>query len=300
MFVGLQPFTHNFFGVNNVVQDINKVVVKDCKMDELKMDETILDYINTKEEWSYDTVLLAKFHNNLSAGNIENNGMKIEKLKLKKRNIKNMTWTDVKTFVFDPNIHNYNYLDRLVEALETYEYAIQPMTSNVLGEEKTEKIDCDFEGAWIIGKDKQYQLIYNMELNDIETVNKTTVYEPLGSKYPIVVTNGDINYKKTSLKALLITDTTISGDVEDVQIDRKAEKRLRQEIEKFFNERRPFIFKDSSGNYMLAMNTTPIRLIPNNDLSQRVYEVSLDICEIGDAYDTNLLKQYGFIESGEY
>lgn len=223
MFVNLQPFTHNFFGVNTVTGNLNQVIIKDCIMDEIKMDEEILNYINTKEEWSYNTVLLGKFHNNLDAGNLDNGGIRIEKLKLKKRNIENMQWMDVKIFKFDPKIREYNYKDRLVEALETYEYAIQPMTNRVLGKERSKQIDCDFEGAWIVGKDTQYQLKYNMQLGDFETVKKINLYEPLGSKYPIIVENGNINYKKTTLKALLVTDTTVECNY-DEQIDRRAEK----------------------------------------------------------------------------
>ncbi|MCD3194819.1 hypothetical protein G8S49_05980 [Clostridium botulinum C] len=299
MFLGFQPLTNGFFGVNNVIGDINKIIIKDCKMDEIKMDEEILEYIKSKEEWDYNTVMLAKFHNNLSAGNVENNGVKIEKLKLKKRNIENMRWMDVKIFNYDPRIRNYNYQDRLTEALETYEYAVQPMTNGIVGEEITKQIESDFESAWIVGKDTQYQLKYNMNLGDFETVRKVNVFEPLGSRYPIVIENGDINYKKTTLKALLVADTTSRGECQG-QVDRKSEKKLRQKIERFFNGGQPFIFKDSSGNYMLAKSTLPIKLIPNNDLSQQLYEINLDVCEIGDCYNTNLLKQYGFIDKEDY
>ncbi|NFV47499.1 hypothetical protein FDJ70_07405 [Clostridium botulinum] len=296
MFVNLQPFTHNFFNANNAVYDIEQVIIKDCKMDEIKIDEDILEYIAKKEEWSYDTVLLGKFHNNLEVGNIDNNGMKIEQIKLKKRNIENMRWMEIATYKYNLKDRHYNYKDRLVEALEIYEYAIQPITGGIAGDERITQIECDFDGAFIVGKDEQFRLIYNMGLGDFEQVKKTNLYEPLGSKYPILIENGDTSYKKTSIKALLVTDLSANGECE-TQINRRAEKRYRQRIENFFNNGQPFVFKDSSGNYILARNTLPLKLIPNNDLNQRLYEINLDICEIGDAYDDETLKRYGFLNN---
>jgi hypothetical protein len=134
-----------------------------------------------------------------------------------------------------------------------------------------------------------------MELGNIETVQKQGIIETIGSQYPFIIDNAAINYRKSNGKALLVTDNTIEHKTNE-QIDRKAEKKLRNDIMNFFTDKKPKIFKDSSGNYMLVRITEPPVLIPQNSLNRQLYEISFNFIEVGNANDNTTLKTYGFID----
>lgn len=306
MIIGQTPFTNMFFDDGIPFNQINRLELQDCKVNEIKIDEQLLEYITTKEDWGYNTILLGKFQGDntvegklkgLEAGNLNNNGMKIDKIVIKKRKDDDLQWQQVKIFDFDVDKKSYDYIDRLVESLETYEYAVQPMSGNVLGSESTSQVDCDFENVWLVGKDEQYALRYNLEEGDTEIVQKSKLYETIGGQYPVIRFNGNLNYKKkNNIKALLISNSTINY-TGNSQIDRRAEKKLRKDINSFLCDKRIKVYKNGhNGDYMAIMIVGTPKLTPKNEVSQMLFEVSFDIVEIGNVYDEKLLKQNGFLE----
>lgn len=292
-FFGEQPVFDNLLNIGTIYRtDLQSVIV-----DQIRFDEgTNESDTSAKEEWGYNTALLAKFQNTLEAGNITNGGLKVTHLKIKKRKENDLQWQDIKLFTFDNTVTNYSYEDKLISSLDAIEYSVQPLgEGGVLGKENTATIDVDFDNLWIMGKDEQYQLIYNTELGNIETVQRQGIIETIGSQYPFIIDNAAINYKKTDIKALLLTDSTVNHTSGE-RIDKKAEKKLRTDIMNFFMDKKPKIFKDNSGNYMLVRITEPPVLIPMKELDNLLYEVTFNVIEIGNANDNATLRSYGFIE----
>jgi hypothetical protein len=294
--VGLDCFGDNSeaFETFNIVNSFKTLEITKMKVDEISvqegMDVDITD--ESKKEWQFDQILLAEFKNNLEAGNIGLQGMPIQFIKIKKRKKEDLKWNELRHLPFDKNTKNYYYLDYYVSALEEYEYAVQPIGyGDVAGNNIYSEITSDFDGTWLMDKDKQYKLMYNLDIGNYETTIPSTIIETLGGQYPYVFINGDVKYRKGSLKCMLLSDSTL----DKCNIDRKQEKNLREGLMKFLTDKKPKIYKDGSGITMVVMLVGSPTLIPRNDLSQQVYEVSLEFIEIADM-DSKSLIENGLLE----
>lgn len=293
MIIGFNAFGDKAgFDVYNIVNNFSRFELSNVIADEINMREkTDIDiYDSTKSEWQYDNLLLALFKENLEGGNVSLNGMPINYLRLKKRKKETLTWDNIVDIPFDTDTVNYSYIDKYIESLQEYEYAIQPLgAGGITGNQIISSIEADFEGVWICSKDKQYQLLYNLNLGDYETVMPTSVIETIGNQYPIVQVNGIVKYRKGNIKCRLISDTTINQG----KTDRQQEKLNRQNIMDFLTDRRPKVFKDSSGEHMMIMLFDP-SVSPINELSQQIYDLSVSFVEIGGT-DANSLKNNGLL-----
>jgi hypothetical protein len=151
-----------FFDTVNVVNNYYRVELSNAKFDEVHVyDNSNLTYDYSKKDWDYATLLKARFVNNLEAGSIDMGGIPIEYVLFRKRKIDELVWNDVAMLQFDPLEKIYEYIDRMVQATEIYEYECVPLTATIKGKSITATVECDFDGLWITDKDEQYQLLYN-------------------------------------------------------------------------------------------------------------------------------------------
>lgn len=269
--------------------------IEGINLDYIKIDEDLIEFLNEKGEWGYETILLGEFINNLEAGNVSNGGLQIDYLKLKKRKKDELIWQDIKIFSYDPEVKRYNFEDRLVESYETYEYAVQPITSEIVGSESIESIDVEFDGIWIIGEFNEHQLFYNTEIQEIKSNVSQNVVTTLGNRYPFVIKNGNINYKEFSVSGRIVSK--MSCDTSRPNF--KEEKKLRNVIMSFLENGKPKIIKDNSGNYVLCQIVDTPTLSPINTLDRGIYDISFNVVEIGDSYDEDTLLQYGLIKESD-
>ena len=296
----------NFFGKGlegNVFVDnapLGKIYyheLKNCKVDYEKIDETLLDFLPSKKQWDYDTIVQTDFAN-LEVSNVSDTNVPIKYLKVKKRKKDTYKWEEVYVFDFNKAIQTYQFSDKLIESLTDYEYAIQPIAVNgIVGNEKIQEVETDFAGLWIVNENlEQYQfdlgLNGNIQLGNVATISKSTVLETLGGKYPIISSNGDVGYKKTTFKCALVDKDFKGQEIKD----RKAQKQYREKIEKFLGDGKPKIIKHSEGLYLLAIiPKESINITPFNDLNGMITELEFEIVEVGDANDTEKLQELKFI-----
>lgn len=298
---------HTFFGydhdgcvfdTNIPVGSVHYMELKNSKVDHIKIDEALVPYSNEKLDWDYDSIVVTDFVNSLEVSNVSDTNVPIKYLRVKKRKKDSLTWQDVEVFDFSKDIKNYQFEDLLVESLEDYEYALQPVAVNgIMGSEKIQTVETDYDGIWVVDKDmKQHQfnmgLNNNMELSEIQTVGQSTVLETLGGQFPIIASN-NTNYRRFSVKAVLISN---SENTANGQIDRKAEKKHRKMIEEFLKDGKPKIVKESDNVYVLGyIPRESVVVIPCNDLDRQIGEVEFEVIEIGNADDIEKLQDLGFI-----
>lgn len=291
--IGYNLFGGNYFDTRLYINNIYTAELKNGVFDEWKIDEIVGEYNTEKDEWGYDTVLLATFNNTLEAGNVQNEGKQIEYIRFKRRSKDKLRWTTFAQIPYDNIKKLYQVIDRLVQAQEDYEYAIVPVTANIEGRETMADILCEFDGVWLVDKNNSHQLLYNLEYGSIESVNKTAILEPLQSKYPFVTTS-PINYKQSNVQAKLLSDKTIEQGTPNY----KSERLLREKIMGFVNNKKPKILKDGMGRYYLVSIIGNPKEIPVNQLDGGVVDVAFDWVEIGDAHDTNTLERLDLITKG--
>jgi len=298
IFLDYSPFANTrdkYFKTLNETLTYDKARFEKAIFDEVHMFESI-DVVCSpdKKEWDYDTVFLWK-GDSLEAGNVRLEGLPINKLLIRRRRKDEYKFEDVKSFDFDPDIQFYEFKDRFIESYEDYVYGIQPMggavESPVLGETTTGEVESEFDSVWIVGRDTQYKLMYNLEVGDYEMVIPTGITEVLGSKFPIVSKSGNIKYRTGNIRCMLVSDETMRyGDISP-----KEEKKIRRAIMAFLTDNKPKYFKDGSGESMLISIINAPTLTPRNELNQLIYEISIEFVEIGDI-DTNTLINTGLLE----
>lgn len=292
------PFANTrdkYFSNLNETVIYNKARFEKAIFDEVHMIESV-DILCTqdKKEWDYDTVFLWK-GNSVEAGNIELGGIPINKLLIRRRRKDDFVFENVKTFDFDKNVQFYEFKDRFIESYEDYVYGIQPMGGSIenpiLGETTTGEVECEFDSVWIVGKDTQYKLMYNLEVGSYETVIPTDVVETLGSKFPKVMSSGNVNYRKGNLRCMLVSNDTVQLNT----INPKEEKKLRRSIIAFLTSRKPMYYKSGDGETMLISIINAPTLTPRNELNQLIYEIDINFVEVGEI-DTQSLINAGLLE----
>ena len=275
------------------IGNIYKMIISNAIYDEINIiDDGQYVFNINKSNWDYNNILLCVFQNNLNGGNVDFTDKTVSFLKIKRRKIEEFDWQDLHLFVYDKNAIDYEFYDKYVESGQEYEYTILPVTSD--GTEgnliNIKNITSIFDGIFLINKDSMFRLIYNLEYNSTERVMQNEEYTPIGSKYPIVVSNGDIDYEKGSLKALVITEDSETGI-----IDRRQEKLLRKQLLNFLTSKKPMLLKDGNSNiYIISILGSPsIDYI--NELNQGLAHISFNWVEIGDSNDTQDLTNNGLL-----
>lgn len=297
IFLDYSPFANienEYFKSLNETSKYDKARFEKAIFDEVHIIENI-DILCTqdKKEWDYDTVFLWK-GNNLEAGNVQLSGIPINQLLIRRRRKDEFVFENIKAIDFDPNIQFYEFKDRFIESYEDYVYGIQPMGGSIenpiLGEVTTKEVESEFGSVWIVGKDVQYELRYDLEVGDYETVIPTGITETLGNQFPTVSKNGHINYRRGKVRCTIVSDKTIQGGY----IHPKEEKKIRRATMTFLTDNKPKFYKDGSGESMLISIINAPTLSPINELKRLLYTTDIEFVEIG-GIDMHSLANAGLI-----
>lgn len=295
------------FDICNPTLSFDNVKIQNATYDELEiLRDTSLSEINTEksEGWLQDTILLAKFQNNLIGGTAGIDGYKISALQFMKRKTNETEWKMYKEVPCIEGQMNYEYIDRFIESEQEYEYGIRPVAyvyneSNELIDTKYGEISAKdiiyikFEHAYLVGRDNDnneisYTLIYNFILGDITNNIDANVITTLSGQYPTVI-YGQSDYRSGQIECLLVTEESATGT-----INVATEKTLRENIKKFLSNKKPKILKFADGTYMLINLNNNYTLTSNENLLGS-YTLSFGYVEIGDANDVNTLSKCGLL-----
>ncbi len=179
------------FSTQNPIKKVNQVSLQPGVFNEINLSNElieptrVLSYSHNQVDWSDDNVFLAKFENNMIAGNVGIKDKNVTHVKILKRKYEDETWEVYKILDFDTLNINYNFIDKFAEAEEFYQYKIIPMytehdVNNATDEDNIIFIDgkdsapqefyVNYEHAHIFDKDHDYHLIFNLELGDMSLI----------------------------------------------------------------------------------------------------------------------------------
>ena len=279
----------------NLINDVNKFTLNNGEFDELHItkDNTEIDSNTQKTDWTINTVLLAKFNNDLVAGTIGVAGYNITKIELRKRKKGDEFWQTYFTIDYDDDINWYTIIDKFIESNEDYEYCLRPIATNEEGEEiygdntESRNIYISYDHAHIFDNSSSFDLIYDLKLGSITKEIGANTIETLGSQYPYVI-YGQTNYLKGNLECLLVSEESATGN-----IDLQSEKILRNNIFEFLSNKDYKILKNSDGLYLLIQIVGNPTLTPSNDILG-VYQLSFEYIEIGNVNNVDELSNLNF------
>ena len=247
--------------------------------------------------WDYLTIMNANLNGNLQAGNISLLGDDIEGIKIKRRKTDSYNWITLKYIPVDELFESttFSFNDYLNQNDTTYEYAFVPIINGVEENYITNTIASKFEGVFICDSETIYKFYNGVQYGSLERVQKIGVLEPFGSKYPVVVSNGMINYSKSSLKG-----TILNNDFEDSHIIRRKEiVEKRETLLNFFTNKKAKILKDWNGNFwlMIIVDSPSVEFV--NNYGMGISNISANWVEIGDPYNQQDLYNTGLLIEGE-
>ncbi len=199
----------------------------------------------------------------------------------------------------------------------SYRYAIQAYNSvgtysnrllNIEGD-----IVCDFEDAFLWDGERQLKIKFNPKITGFKSSILETKTNTIGSKYPFIFRNGNVEYKEFSISGLLSilgdeNDEFLTGlqDKNEKRYDTPAaagymadqgqclsadnyrkERQFKMDVLAWLTNGKPKLFRSAAeGNYIVRlMNAT---LTPNDTLGRMLHTFNCQACEVADCNFENL------------
>jgi hypothetical protein len=290
---------YDFFGLTDSVLDtrnpagaVTSIELINGTYDEVSLTNDVTTADSTdKLSWDSNTVFIAQFNGDLEAGTIGLSGLDITEIKFKKRRVGDLDWITFYTMPFDSESDLYSVFDYIIQATETYEYAIVPVSDSLEGNYSiSDEIEIEFEDSFISNKDGSYRLRYDVTLESLNSKRPSAVFLPLsGSKHPITLYNSELNYKEGTVSCMLYASECES------EISLKDERILKDAILEFLQDGTPKLLKQSDGLFMIVNVAGDVVLTPIEHV-RGIYSVSFPFTEVGDPYNEDDLLESGLIE----
>lgn len=258
--------------------------------------DTSLPVSTDKPEWDYGTIYDMDFNNNLSGGNIDFVLSQISAVRIKRRVEGEFAWVTLEEIPINQvSDLAFTYTDRLNKTGVVYEYAIVPVLNGTEGNYVTNSVYSEFNGVYIGNNQNIYRFMYNVAYGSTTTTQQTGTFDVLGRKYPIVVSNADLQYETGSVTGYVLND-----DYEDNRIfNRPAIVKKRKEVVQFLTDKTAKILKDWNGNMWLCTITGNVSSDYANYSGMGIPSVTFSWVEIGDADNFTDLYNAGLIERVE-
>ena len=273
--------------------NINNIRIENGIYDHMNITKDV-DFDYTTElpgKWNLQTQFDADFNGTITAGNVDYILAQISSIKVKRRVKGTFDWMTLFTVpinkVSDVDFVRYDYI---AKNNETYEYAIVPVIGNTEGEYSINSVKSEFYGIFITDNKSSYKFLEGASYSGNERSNQTGIFEPYGSKYPVVIKNGALSYDKGTL-----TGTVITFDANQ-ELDREGTIERLKAIENFLTEPTGKILKDFNGNIWLVSITDNIPVTYYSEVGMGFAQVSFNWNEIGSAIDSGDLYYNNLIE----
>ena len=183
---------------------IDKLHVRSTALDNTTLQNIIL---TDQSQWTPDTLLLARFENNLGGGNIVSLTESITNWQVNRTD----TSSNVLKVLGTVDVSQTSYVDYTAQANKTYQYEVFGLSTNQISEGLlSSQILTNFYGHYIIGQDSNgttyaYKLDLNASLGSVTNNEDFTEY-PSYTKYN--------SYAKGQRNYLSGTISAIAGDIQ--------------------------------------------------------------------------------------
>ena len=238
-------------------------------------------------------------------------------LYLKRREISSVHWDLLKTIRL--NKIPTTFKDLTIEQGKTYYYGLQryagTSVSPIYSSVQDHKATANFEDLFLVGNDgRQLKIRFNPQVNTFKTTQLEQKVDTLGSKFPYIFRNGDIEYKEFSLSGLIsykmddnaqffnigqnVThdkrSKTNSNETFDNELnDQYLERLFKLEVEQWLRNGQPKLMRSpTEGNYIITLMN--VSLTPNEQLGRLLHTFNATAYEIAD-YTSENLQKYNFI-----
>ena len=196
------------------------------------------------------------------------------------------------------------YDDFTIESGVLYKYEISYFKNDDIYTITEGPILSVFDNAFLTGEGTQLCVKFNPNLSNYRRNISDNVVTTIGSKYPYITRNGDMDYRSFTLSGTIAYEmdaehqfsgrTSIYGDWINVygsyfvnrffnqQNDRVTQRKFRELVMNYLYDDKPKLFRSTpEGNILVRI--TDVSLTPNQQLSRMIYDFSCTVTEIGEA-----------------
>ena len=243
--------------------------------------------------WTSSTILDADFDGNVNAGNISYSTQDLAGIKIKRRIKGTFSWLTLYDMpVTDPEELNFVKYDILNQHGVTYEYAIVPyLNNNTECAYIIQEVDSYFNGIFLCSPDSLVKFYAGASYGTGSVANNTGLFEPLGSKYPIVVSNANTQYYGGTFSATAMSYMQLMSNA----VSRVNTSAYLHTMANYVADKTVKVLKDWNGNIWLIAILDKAKITYNNNIGMGIGNVSFDFVEIGSAYDQKALLNNGFV-----
>ena len=230
--------------------------------------------------WDYLTIMDANFNGTLQAGNIGYLIDNIEGIKIKRRIVGEYDWVTIKYITIRElgDSLSFTINDYLNKSGVEYEYAFVPVMEGIEGNYVSNTVRSKFNGVFVCDAETIYKFYAGVEYGNSERVQKIGMFEPLGKKYPVFVSNALLNYETGSFEGTILNNDFIQTRA----LDNMAMIKERESLLDFLTNKKAKILKDWNGNYWLIVITDNVSIKYANNSSMAIASVDAKWAEIGD------------------
>lgn len=230
--------------------------------------------------WDYLTIMDANFNGTLQAGNIGYLIDNIEGIKIKRRIVGEYDWVTIKYITIRElgDSLSFTINDYLNKSGVEYEYAFVPVMEGIEGNYVSNTIRSKFNGVFVCDAETIYKFYAGVEYGNSERVQKIGMFEPLGKKYPVFVSNALLNYETGSFEGTILNNDFIQTRA----LDNMAMIKERESLLDFLTNKKAKILKDWNGNYWLIVITDNVSIKYANNSSMAIASVDAKWAEIGN------------------
>ena len=239
-------------------------------------------------------------------------------------------WEDVYTFLAkSTEVVNLTWYDMTIESGVWYKYSLQQRNlqgfrSNLIIYETP--IMCVFQDIFLTTAENQLKIRFNPQVNNYSHVVAESLTQTIGSKYPFIRRNGNVNYRTFSLSGTithfmdarqntmhaspldLYGTNEFGGKSKYDQYNNRHninvynnsiyERDFREKVIDFLYKNDVKLYKSSTQGNMLVklMN---ISFTPNNTLSRHIYDFTCTVQQI-DEFTVDNCDKYNIQDKGQY
>lgn len=277
------------------VNNVTTVQVQNGIFDRFHLTSNVTsDYSPIKNtEWAYLDIIVANFDGNINGGNVDFLLQYLTAIKVKRRIKGTFNWVTLKTVTVKAfEDLNFAFNDYIAANNTDYEYALVPILNGAEGDYITNSITSQFKGVFICEKDSIYKFYAGVAYGTGKRVKKIGVFEPYGSKYPVIVANAKTNYYSNS-----ISFTVLPLDYEKNRIMNRYEiNKLTEEILNYITNNKAKIIKDWNNSIHLVYPSSEPNITYDNNWGMGKVDISFDYVEVGDANNEKDLMEFGLVE----
>lgn len=230
----------------------------------------------------------------------------ITRILVKRKDVADVTGTWL-TLYSQPVLHasdmNFTFIDFLNVYGKQYQYALVPVLVQIQsgvvveiegGYTVSDKIDSIFDGVYIADQTNVERVKAGVGYGNIDMNQGVGSITPIGSKYPIVITNSQNQYHNGSIRGTIVpNDFYSNGNLSRIDMVNK-----RDELEQFLTNKRAKIIKDWNGKIWLVMIMSNVNCSFNDNYGMGMVSFSADWLEVGDPTNQQDLYNAGLINVG--